>query len=453
MARNIVSAVNDRLKRQQPVSPERRRYLEQLARLMCRGYDPDVKFQDIPTARCRHNDGDITIDVGRDIHDQTVTNFPHDIWTLVAQEGLIVHEIGHVLYTDFEAHESIKDRLGMNEMNAFHDIVWNPAEDAAIEEQLRWKFDCGEELDTYNSNLFTQQKEGAERLPIPQAVKISILEKGCYDAGALDEHLSGEQELVAPANRQVFDNQIVPEINSMLADVMTEPNPEVRYDRMLEFWEWLKQIMDDERDQDATDQYQNGQGDGYDEAKPDDTSGMTPGELADQLEDLDEDDVREQLEEIAQPPEQHDWDDILDEDEADGDADGGQVGEDGDEQADDEPGLGDLFSDFGDDGEDAEDGDQSGGAGEAGDGDDGEAGEESESGETGDGGGQGDSEDGSDGADSGDSGEGGEAGGDGGEDGDGAEDDSGGADGDGGGDTGGEGGYPGHENHQLVIRE
>lgn len=437
MANQIIDTVSSRLRQQQTTSPERRRYLEQLARLMCREYNPTVNFRDIPTARCRHNQGEIDIDVGREIVDQTVTSLAPDVWSLVAQEGLIVHEIGHVLYTDFDAHESIKNDLGMKEMNAFHDIVWNPAEDAAIEEQLRWKFDCSRELDTYNANLFTRQKAGAQNLPIPQAVKIAILEKGCYDAGAVDEHVNEERNLVEPSNRTLFDQTILPEVNQMLADVMTEPDPGVRYERMLEFWHWLKDLMRDENGDDAASQAQ--QGGGYDDAKPDDTSGMTPGEMADALEDLDEDEVREQLEQIAQPPQQHDWDDIL-EDEDEGDeaedgqpgAGGDEAGEDGDE--DDEPSLGDLFGspDGDDEGAEDEPSTDDSGAGDA----------------------DGDGEDPSEGADSDDSQSGGDSGGDDGEeDGDDESDGEAGSDGSEPGDGGSSDAFPGHEGHRLVLRD
>jgi len=430
MANQIIDTVSTRLRQQQATSPERRRYLEQLARLMCREYSPTVNFRDIPTARCRHNQGEIDIDVGREIVDQTVTSLAPDVWSLVAQEGLIVHEIGHVLYTDFDAHEDIKNDLGMQEMNAFHDIVWNPAEDAAIEEQLRWKFDCSRELDTYNANLFTRQKSGARNLPIPQAVKITILEKGCYDAGAVDEHVKGERDLVQPSNRTLFDQTILPEVNSMLADVMTEPDPGERYERMLEFWYWLKDLMADENGNDAASQAQ--QGGGYDDAKPDDTSGMTPGEMADALDDLDEDDVREQLEQIAQPPQQHDWDEILDEDEDDD----GQAGAGGEEDAeaeegdeDDEPSLGDLFGDpDGDDEADDGDGDGDGQGGEDGDG--------------------------SEGAESDDTGEGDSSGGSGGDqDGDADSDGQAGSGGSSGGDGDSSSEFPGHEGHSLIIRD
>jgi len=435
MANRMIDAVSSNLRQQQTTSPERRRYLEQLARLMCREYSPTVNFRDIATARCRHNQGEIDIDVGREITDQTVTDLAPDVWSLVAQEGLIVHEIGHVLYTDFDAHEQIKNDLGMQEMNAFHDIVWNPAEDAAIEEQLRWKFDCSRELDTYNANLFERQKGGARNLPIPQAVKIVILEKGCYDAGAVDEHVNGNRDLVEPSNRTLFDQTILPEINSMLADVMTEPDPQARYERMLEFWDWLKDLMQDENNEDAASEAQ--QGGGYEDAKPDDTSGMTPGEMADALDDLDEDDVKEQLEEIAQPPQQHDWDDILDEDDEGDEANDGQAGDGaGDDEADDddEQTLGDLFGSPDDDADDAEgepDTDDSG-AGEA----------------------DGDGDDPSEGAESDDSQSGGEAGGD-------AADETGNDDSDGqsgsGGSQSGDGDdsseFPGHEGHSLIIRD
>lgn len=418
MARNISDVVSDRLTEAQTTSEDRRQYLERLAQLMTRHFDPTVQFTNIKTARCRHNDGDITIDIGAKVVDQAVTNLPQRIWTLLAQEGLITHEIGHVLYTDFEAHESIKDDLGMKEMNAFHDIVWNPAEDAAIEEQLRWKFNCGQELDTYNANLFERQKQGAKMLPVPQAVKIAILEKGCYDAGAVEEHLDGKRQLVKPEDADLFE-KLLQEVNSMLSDVMTEPDPQARYERMLEFWNLLKDEMKDQG-KDAESEHQSGQGQGYDDAKPDDTSGMTEGDLADALEELDPEDVEEQLQQTA-APQDYDWDEF-DEDDEEAEA---------EEDEADEPGLGDLFGDP--------------------DEDEAEEADDAEGGEAG-----GEPMDEEDDQSPSDEDQTGEAGGEGAEQGeehdDEDADESGSGDGDGG--QGGSGnGYPGHEDHRLVIRD
>jgi len=363
---------------------------------MCRRYNPSVSFTNISTARVRHNDGDIAIDIGADVVDQTVTSMPRQIWTLIAQEGLITHEIGHVLYTDFEAHERIQDELGMSEASAFHNIVWNPAEDAAIEEQLRWKFNCGQELDTYNANLFERQKDGCQHMKVPQAVKVAILEKGCYDAGAVDEHLAGKRQMVAPGDDDLF-RELLDEVNDMLAAVMTEPDPGARYDRMLEFWNLLKDKMQEEG-QDATNEAQDGQGEGYDDTKPDDTSGMTEGQEADALEDLDEQEVQEQLQQSMMPD---DLDFDEDGEEAE-DGDGAGAGEDG-EEADEDAEGGEGASES-EEGEDEQSPSGEGGSGEAG-GEDAENEEEGEGDDAGDGDGESESD------------------------------------------------YPGHEGHRLVIKD
>lgn len=396
----IADTVSERLTARQETSEDRRRYLETVAHLMTRHRKPSVQFASIPTARCRHNDGDLEIDIGSNVCSQTVTSFRRPVWTLVAQEGLLIHEMGHVLYTDFEAHESIKDQLGMREMSAFHDIVFNPAEDAAIEEQLRRKFNVGRELDTYNANLFTGCSDDARNQTLPQVTKLAILEWGCYDTGVLDDYLDGERpNLVAEAHDDTFRDEVLPEVTQLLSDVMTEPDPKTRYDRMLDFWSWFKDLMRDDLGEDPSASSDEG---AYGEAKPDDTSGMTAGEVADELDDVDADDLREALEEQLQAPPQHDWDEILEDEEGDEAADG-----------EDAPGQ-----EAGESDEDSADADEAGAPGS-------------------DAGGDG-------GAD--------ESAGDGGDGDDGGQDASG---GDGAGGTGGDSGqeWPGHKGHRLVIRD
>lgn len=330
---DIRSLVSDRLAQQRTTSEERRRYLQRLARLMCRENNPTVRFAKHNTAACLHDDGDLEIIIGRDLVAQTVTNLDERVWEVVGQEGLLVHEIGHVLYTDFEAWENIKDGLAMNESSAFHKKVWNPAEDAAIEEQLRRKFNCARELDTYNANLFSRGKRSCGRLSTMDAVQVVILEKGCYETGILEEHLAGERELVPPRRREMFDNKVLPELNSMLADVMTEPDPQMRYDRMLEFWEFMKDLLQDETGEDAGSQYQDGP---MGDAKPDDTQGMTPGQLADALEDMDSEQVVIELTQTGVPDDMMqefaDQQDRHEEADEEGAAESGDSTEDGGEQ-------------------------------------------------------------------------------------------------------------------------
>lgn len=435
-------AVSDRLTQRQESSEARRQYLQRLARLMCSSANPAVQFvRGITTARCRKDGTDLLIEVGAKAIDQTVTDLPRKMWSLVAQEGLIVHEIGHVLFTDFEAHETIAETMTDREMSAFHDIVFNPAEDAAIEEQLRQSFDCADELDAYNANLFERQKENAEYLRLTQAVKVAILEKGCYDAGAVREYRAGERQLVNRQKEPAFD-RMLDEVDDLLADVMTEPAPQKRYDRMLEFWQTLKDVMDDQTQTDPVSENNESGREGY-EGKPDDSSGMTQGQDADELAELDPDEVEEQVKERGQP------DEVENDEAGDGesgesgrDASGG-IGEGGENgegsEAEEEPTDGGAGGESGDG---SSEGDESGDGNSSPDGDgSGETG-----GENGDDGGEADGEAGNEGESGGDGG--GESSGDGAGGGDITEGGDGPQSGDGDGHP-----FPGHEGHHLVVRD
>jgi hypothetical protein len=300
----IRSRVSSRLRSQDEVSDQRRDYLQKVSRLMCRDYSPTVRFTSVETACCRHSSGGtIDIEITKSTPEQIVSSIPDKLWSLVSQEAFLTHEIGHVLYTDFEAHEQMKEDLGMMEMSKFHDVVWNPAEDAAIEEQLRRKFSCSKELDILNANLFERQRRHAQGVGLMDATKIAILEKGCYEAGALEDHFDDSKKnyrlVYGKYERPLFENKVLPKVEEMLSKVMTEPDPEVRYDEMLQFWKWLRQTIDD--DDNISDSSKRVDDDtSLEESKPDDTSGMTAGQDADELESLDEDDVREDLQQTGE---------------------------------------------------------------------------------------------------------------------------------------------------------
>lgn len=289
---NIAQKISTRLARRSYVSEEVRSHLQTLARLLTAEHNPTVEFADHSTAATKHDMDDLEIIITDDKIKQPVTNIEEDAWQLLAREALLIHEIGHVKYTDFEAYEEVFGGLGPKEKTVVHKI-YNAAEDAAIDQQLRWKFNCSRELDTHLANLFSEGKDDAHRLGLLSAVHLAILEKGVYPVGTLDEYQNGERELVHPELEEDFD-EILPMVDDMLADVMSESNAKKRYERIWEFWEDLKEYdaIWHTRNEDTVFEI------------PDDTTGMTPGEDADELEDVDPEDVGELVMEIGAPPEQ-----------------------------------------------------------------------------------------------------------------------------------------------------
>lgn len=316
----ISSKISTRLTKESHASEDVRRHLEKLSRLLTRKYDPNVRFAKHQTAATKLDQDEIEIIVGDHEMEQPATDIQDDAWQLLAREALLIHEIGHVKYTDFKAYDEIRSRIPMQEKQAFHRI-YNAAEDAAIDQQLRWKFNCSDELDIHLANLFADPEGNVKHLDLLGAVHVAILEKGVYPTGKLDEWL--DESLVKPRYEAAFE-EALEMVDDLLVDVMSEPNAEVRYERMFEFWEDLKDLMPEVASQDG------GQGDDMSEMIPDDTTGMTPGEDADELEDVDPEDIESVVVPIGMPEEE--------DDEEEGDHEHSSGDETGDDQEEDEVG-------------------------------------------------------------------------------------------------------------------
>lgn len=316
----VRTRIAERLANRRHKSEESRQYFEKLAGILSFGHDPDVDFvSNVPTAFCKQQDEDVLIGIADHRFQQPVSDIPDDTWQMVIREGLLIHEIGHVLYTDAEAKEAVFDQIDIGQRDQFHQIVFNPAEDAAIEEQLRQSFNCSKLLDLTRANLHALGKDDADHLPLMSAVKVAILEKGCYDTGIIEGHRRGDRQLVPPFLRDRFD-ELLDEVDDLLVDVMTEPNARVRYERMLEFWEMLCEEVPD----------QNTSNDPFEEILPDDDGAGTAGEPARELDDLDEDEVRKFVEAIG--------DDSDGEEDDEEDVAGGAEGDEGEEDGSDEAG-------------------------------------------------------------------------------------------------------------------
>lgn len=365
---DVAKVVSERLASESYASEEVRRHLEKLARLLVDSHTPDVNLIAVDKGRCRKEGDSLAIDITDKEIEQTRTNLSEDAWQLLAREAILIHEVGHVLYTDFDELEEVEDKLEMGERKRFHRIQ-NAIEDAAINQQLRWKFNCGDELDITYANIFGGARHRLHGLPFLDAVDTAILEKGVYSIGVLEEYQEGSRQLVAPSQEDEFE-EALDLVDGVLADTMSEPDPRKRYDRILEFWGDLRELLPASSMRSS--------GEGLSDEVPDDSEGVGDGRQAGELEDVDREDVKKVVTTVGGGP---------DEDE-DGEGEEGEGSEDGDfHEADGEPG-----------GEPDEDETGSSGSGEETDGEDA------------------------------------------------------GSDGEGGGSPGGSG-YPGHEGHNLVIKD
>lgn len=371
-------------------SEKRRRYLEKFARIIT-PRRPTVRMSDrLPTAACNQEGDEPVIQMTTREFDQTATEFSEKTFDLIMQEALMVHEVGHVLYTD---HDDFKTHLSRADMDykPMFKRVWNTLEDGAIEKQLRHRFRVENEIEVLNRNLFEgddfghRVDEDTERFSVYQAVCLGLSDMAVYDSGKFAKVIDPDDEtytMASPGDRErVID--FVPVMQDAVQDVLSEPKSEGRNQRIWEFWTELRDLLDDsDVSGENESNLQNlisqdgsiggGGGDDGDDSnapddgqsapiqgKPDDTEN-DPGSDTDDALELDRDEVQDEVEQQVQMAAGAGGDG--EEDEEDG---SGGAGDDDSEEADqgDESGSGGA----GDDGDEEGDEDDGSGDGSGGD--------------------------------------------------------------------------------------
>lgn len=248
-------------------SEKRRRYLQKLARLVTPAR-PSVKMTTlIPTAavnqggeqeempeRFKVDDPDEPlILMTTRAFEQGVTEYPRRVFDAMLQKALLIHEVGHVLYTDSESHQDYVSRVDENRKQMYHK-TWNALEDAAIETQLRREYSVAHELDVLNANLMSEDEIGHRidedtlRFSFFQAVTLGILDMGCYNSGLFAKLMNPDNDTLTFAgddhDRELME-ELLPEMEDAVKDVTTTPSSPDRNKRIWEFWQVLEEYLDD----------------------------------------------------------------------------------------------------------------------------------------------------------------------------------------------------------------
>lgn len=247
-------------------SEKRRRYLQKLARLVT-PTRPAVKMTTlIPTAavnqggeqeempeRFKADEDEPVILMTTRAFEQGVTGYPRRVFDAMIQKALLIHEVGHVLYTDSESHESYKDRVDDNREQMYHK-TWNALEDAAIETQLRREYSVTHELDVLNANLMSEDEIGHRidddtlRFSFFQAVTLGILDMGCYNSGLFAKLMNEDNDMLTFAgddhDRELME-ELLPEMQKCVKAVTTEPSSPKRNEHIWGFWTVLRDYLDE----------------------------------------------------------------------------------------------------------------------------------------------------------------------------------------------------------------
>lgn len=239
-------------------SYRRQSHLEGSAQILAGDPEITVSLEEGAPAAVRMDDGKRDISIPADEMDQPVTGFERKVYDLLVQEALTVHEVGHVLYSDWPSFEKHREQVGDvvddnvdTWRNIFHKL-WNGFEDGAIERHLRHEFFVEDELTTLNANLTEQAEWGQQpnnhngtALTVLQAVFVAIVDLGIYDSGTLDKLKDPDcDDYFIPDDSYQDFQQLLPHIHQTVADVQSESDGAKRNEICFEFFKTVKNYMD-----------------------------------------------------------------------------------------------------------------------------------------------------------------------------------------------------------------
>lgn len=232
-------------------SEKRRRYLQTYARLLT-STRPSVRFsEELRTATTDDSADTPEITVTTRPFAQPATDFRRRVFDLAVQEALVVHEVGHLRYTDSDDFRALLERVDPARRRLFS-RVWNTLEDGAIERQLRHRYAVAPELEVLNANLFQTEAVGhtpsegsVRRLSLFHAVICGLADMAIYDSGRFRRLRAddGVLQMASVRDRRVLQ-EFVPTMRETVETVLTEPDPAARNRQIWSFWEAVVETLD-----------------------------------------------------------------------------------------------------------------------------------------------------------------------------------------------------------------
>lgn len=214
--------------------------------------DPHKGFADVEWSK---EDKDPTIEVTKKEIEQNVVDLPREYFDFLFQKGLTVHEVGHILYTDWPSFEEESKKNTVKNKNLLKEF-WNLFEDGAIENFLREDYRVEEEIDLIRRNLAASETtigevreiEGEERrfVSMKEAINAAIYDMAVYNTGTLGEieGSNGDIELTIEEDEKDF-NQFLPTIRMYVDAIVNERDGELRNRYVRQFYEEAQEIIDE----------------------------------------------------------------------------------------------------------------------------------------------------------------------------------------------------------------
>lgn len=287
--------------------PRRETTLRQFAQLRSRNPQTKLKIKDVPTAfvKSKTEDGgsftDITIPNKK--YEQTITNLPEKYHDYIIQRALTAHEVGHILYSSYQAfkkyldkveeEEKKKEVITKSEAKQYQKMfsrLYNVIEDGAVETYLGEDFRLEEDIihtratiheGQYLGSVYPIENRTEYHYPFFFAVQAACLNLGVYDNKELDKLLDDDNDefLFAKRGREkdrmMFEDEALPLIKKSIPDIQAEKDAQVRSKKIHELWLEIREFIDKATTSGREEmeiENKTKEGDGYAEGVPDNLS-------------------------------------------------------------------------------------------------------------------------------------------------------------------------------------
>lgn len=214
-------------------------YLDRLGRMMS---DVDVKTTLGDDAISYKEDSQYFIIVPTDIAGQHQTSLSENVWELLFQETIFFHELGHILWTDFDYLKEVCDEHEYGEQVR---TVWNGMEDGCIETYLSIGFKIGDDLTILNTNLVEEYWVGRDDISPFRALGIGLQDQGFFDSGIWDDIVSGDIDVEYQDTLVEFDSRV----KEVMEQALDTKDSQKRLDLAVEITEeFIEELPDNEPD-------------------------------------------------------------------------------------------------------------------------------------------------------------------------------------------------------------
>lgn len=212
-------------------SKTREKYLDKLSRLIT---DVNVKTELGSSAYSRTDDNrDFYIEIPKTKTEQSVTNLDEDVWDLLFQETVLFHEMGHVLYTDFDAFEKYMKKS--DSPKVFRHI-FNSISDGCIETYLANDFNIEKDLILMNANLVGNINEMSYN-PY-DAISAGLIDNGFYNSGRWEKMMNGDIRVEEYSKLLKFEDRVKEVMEKAIKETSGKKRVEIAY-------EFTQEILDE----------------------------------------------------------------------------------------------------------------------------------------------------------------------------------------------------------------